>query len=599
MIRFYWGPTQLFTWEENQVNENNQANILIIDDLEIEAYLLHDVLVRRGHAVQIAASGSEGLAIAQTEPPDLIILDIMMPDMSGYQVCEQLKAGKQTRDIPVIFVSALDQVADKERAFSAGGIDYITKPFQIQEVWTRTETHLDLRLLQKRLEEKNAQLEREVIERRRGEIGARTLAERLRILHEIDQSILAARSPETIAIAAVGRIRRLIPCQRVMIVEKTQNGQFKLLAAESSSELGLEIALPPRRYAFEEPALCGGHILGCANLETPLTRSPMQQALYQEGIHAYVIAPLFVEKELVGTLNLEASRPQLFTADHIAIINQIAALLSIAIRQVRLYELAQQEIAERQQAEQALREYNVELKARNVELDAFAHTVAHDLKTPLTALVGFSKLLEKRYSKLKPAQVLNSLHIITQNSVMMTNIIDELLLLASVRKVQDIETTPLDMTHIIDQTRVRLSTMIDEYQPQITIPDTWPTAIGHGPWVQEVWINYISNAIKYGGDPLCIELGATPQRQKADDARPMIRFWVRDHGPGIPGNEHKRLFTLFTRLDTTRAKGHGLGLSIVKRIVEKLGGQVGVESKVGYGSTFWFTLPQAVSHSKT
>jgi signal transduction histidine kinase len=143
------------------------------------------------------------------------------------------------------------------------------------------------------------------------------------------------------------------------------------------------------------------------------------------------------------------------------------------------------------------------------------------------------------------------------------------------------------MDQILVEANKRLAHLVGEYQPHIVWPDTWPAALGYGPWVEEVWTNYISNAIKYGGQPPRVELGATVQ---TDD---MVRFWVRDNGPGLTPQEQARLFTLFTRLDQVRAKGHGLGLSIVRRIVEKLGGQVSVESQVGSGSVFSFTLPAA------
>jgi len=123
-------------------------------------------------------------------------------------------------------------------------------------------------------------------------------------------------------------------------------------------------------------------------------------------------------------------------------------------------------------------------------------------------------------------------------------------------------------------------------------------ALGYMPWVEEIWVNYLSNAIKYGGRPPRLELGADPLPNPPPQAGEglgggMIRFWVRDHGAGLTPEDQARLFTPFTRLDQVRVKGHGLGLSIVRRIVEKLGGQVGVESQVGQGSTFSFTLPGA------
>jgi len=113
--------------------------------------------------------------------------------------------------------------------------------------------------------------------------------------------------------------------------------------------------------------------------------------------------------------------------------------------------------------------------------------------------------------------------------------------------------------------------------------------LGHAEWIVEVWANYLSNSIKYGGQPPRVKLGAEVQPNG------MVRFWVRDNGPGLSPEEQARLFTPFTRLDQVRAKGHGLGLSIVRRIVEKLGGQVGVESQIGQGSSFFFTLPGEVS----
>jgi signal transduction histidine kinase len=103
--------------------------------------------------------------------------------------------------------------------------------------------------------------------------------------------------------------------------------------------------------------------------------------------------------------------------------------------------------------------------------------------------------------------------------------------------------------------------------------------------LEEVWVNYLSNGLKYGGQPPRLELGAAVQ------ADGLVRFWVRDNGPGLSPEAQTRLFTEFTRLDRTRAQGHGLGLSIVRRIMEKLSGQFGVESSPGQGSLFYFSLP--------
>jgi len=140
------------------------------------------------------------------------------------------------------------------------------------------------------------------------------------------------------------------------------------------------------------------------------------------------------------------------------------------------------------------------------------------------------------------------------------------------------------MGAIVSEAQSRLAYMIEQYQAEIITPTDWPTAQGYASWVEEVWINYLSNAIKYGGECPQIELGATVQN---DDT---VRFWIKDNGPGLTAEEQKELFIPFTRLNQIRTEGHGLGLSIVERIVEKLGGTVGVESTAGQGSTFFFTL---------
>ncbi|MBF2048559.1 MAG: response regulator [Elainella sp. C42_A2020_010] len=136
-----------------------KANILVIDDTPENLYLLSSMLTERGYKVRSVTKGSDGLRGAQAAPPDLILLDVRMPEMDGYEVCQQLQQHERTKEIPVIFISASGEVLDKVQAFGVGGVDYITKPFQVEEVLARIETHLMLRRLHAQLEAQNAQLE--------------------------------------------------------------------------------------------------------------------------------------------------------------------------------------------------------------------------------------------------------------------------------------------------------------------------------------------------------------------------------------------------------------------------------------------------------
>lgn len=371
--------------------------ILIVDDIPDNVSTLFHFLDTHDFEVLVARDGEAALELIDYERPDLILLDVMMPGIDGFETCRRLKADVKTQEIPIIFMTALSDTLDKVKGFELGAVDYITKPIHQEEVLARINTHITLRHLQQQLEVKNTELETKNVE-----------------------------------------------------------------------------------------------------LETK----------------------------------------------------------------------------------------NAELEAKNAELDAFSYTVAHDLKNPLSHLIGMSDLLQNEFSENLSQQGYQCLQHIFKSSSKMIEIINALLLLASVSK-QAVKLAPLDMGEILYRVEQRLSSMLQQYEGEIIMPKEWPVALGYAPWLEEVWVNYLSNGLKYGGESPRLELGATLEGN-------VIRFWVRDNGLGLSIDAMNKLFTPFTRLHKT-SEGHGLGLSIVERIVEKLGGKVGVESQVGVGSVFYFTLNQYIS----
>jgi adenylate cyclase len=166
-------------------------DILIVDDMPDNLRLLSTMLASHGYQVRKAINGQLALQGAQIAPPDLILLDINMPKMNGYEVCEQLKKSENTKDIPVIFISALDDVLEKVKAFQVGGVDYITKPFQVEEVLARVQNQLSLRSLQSKLQQqarelhdRNSRLQEEIAERQRAQESIRFLLEITRAIGE-------------------------------------------------------------------------------------------------------------------------------------------------------------------------------------------------------------------------------------------------------------------------------------------------------------------------------------------------------------------------------------------------------------------------------
>lgn len=222
-----------------------------------------------------------------------------------------------------------------------------------------------------------------------------------------------------------------------------------------------------------------------------------------------------------------------------------------------------------------------------VDLDAFSHTVAHDLKNMLGAIVSASNLIKIGVDDMQKEELLEINELISQAATKTMHITRELLTLASVRQ-EEIRQARVNMQKVVKDSLSRLKDVLDDANATVITPESWPDVWGYEAWLEEVWTNYISNAVKYGGTPPRVELGCEVLQEKG-----AARFWIKDNGKGLSDVDMALLFNKFTRLDVLRAEGNGLGLSIVKRIIEKLNGEVGVESKniPGEGSTFYFILP--------
>lgn len=283
------------------------------------------------------------------------------------------------------------------------------------------------------------------------------------------------------------------------------------------------------------------------------------------GMQAQITVPLLSGEKLIGALVLETADPTRFTTDVFDTVKLLATRVAVAIDNAAMYE-------ERDRL------------AR--ELEAFAHTVAHDLKNPLNVISGYADLTLQAINTLNESEIKENLNNILISTIMAGEIIDALLLLSGVRMKQHVEIGPVPMGEVVHITRHRLSRQLAQSGAELNAPASWPLVMGYAPWVGEVWANYLSNAIKFGGKPPRIEMGWDAARDG------VLRFWVQDNGAGITSEDRDKLFRPFTRLDEHQT-GHGLGLSIVRRIVERLGGEVGVESEPGQGSRFYFTLPAA------
>lgn len=349
------------------------------------------------------------------------------------------------------------------------------------------------------------------------------------------------------------RLLDLIPVARAMVVERMQDG---VVVVDSEGRL-VDFNPAARRMLGTGEAVTGSPVASVLPEYAGLAQIPPEGRVY---------------RRIQGSDHVLEVRSSPLASEHRCPGGRLIML---------------RDITEQVNAEEALQQANRELQTRADELDAFGHTVAHDLRNPLAIIRGFAELLDDKFTALSDEERRSSVQNIIRVTRRMERIVEELMLLFGLSRT-GAQMQPLDMVAIVAAVLDRMAMVLQDAGAEVVLPSGWPVALGHSSWVEEIWANYISNAVKYGGHPPRVELGATTEGD-------MVRFWVRDNGPGLTAEQQSRLFQPFERLGTQRATGHGLGLSIVRRIVEKMGGEVRVESSgiPGEGCTFSFTLPLA------
>ncbi len=486
-----------------------------------------------------------------SQPYDAILLDLSLPDSDGLDTFASTH--KAAPDIPIVVLTATDDDTMAVKAVRAGAQDYLIKG------------DVNGNLLARAL--------RYAIERQRVEKVIKARNRELALLNRASQALISSLTLEDVLDAFLEETRRLLGVDLCSV----------WLFDAASGELVCQHAIGPGREAVLGWRLkpkqgiagwvaSGGKSLIVPDVQADKRHHPNVSAKTRSAHRSILSVPLRITTGVIGVLQAMAAPVDYFQPTDLQLLELLAPTAATAITNAQLYKQARQDA--------------LDLKARNEELDAFSHTVAHDLKSPLTNVLAFGELLQQECAGEETDEDTRQfIHMIVQNAHKMNVIIEGLLLLAGVRQMDIGMVEPLDMKRLVAEALARLAPMIEQYDAQITQPQSWPVAFGYAPWIEEVWVNYLSNAIKYSGQPPQVELGA----HKLDDD--VAIFWIRDNGPGLSPADQERLFTPFTRLKQANTKGHGLGLSIVRRIIEKLDGRVGLESQPGQGSTFYFTLP--------
>lgn len=545
------------------MSQSAPVRILYMEDDSEMARLFKNRLEEKGYQIDLASNGAEGLDLYRHSQYDVLAIDQHMPQKDGLTVLRDLVA---LGDFPpTVMVTGTGSERIAVEALKLGASDYIVKDISGGYLELLPTVIEQVLYKQRILQEKQQALA--ALEQRNKDLA---------LLNEAGQTFTATLDLQQLVRLLLQMATQLVGAKgsSVWLWDETRPGWLvcQVVYNKGKHQSPLNLRLQPGEGLAGWVAQHGKSVI---------VTDPAHDERFSELIDAQtgfkttslITVPLHGREGLIGVLEIVNKQTGLFDANDLTLVEALAAPAAIAIENARMVT--------------ALSQRALELQERNRELDAFAHTVAHDLKTPLIIIVGYADVLANftRDPGLTEETRRNMLAIIRAGHKM-DNIIEELLLFAGVRQL-DVDPEPMEMGKIVAEAQLRLATQIEETGAKISVSTDWPVALGYGPWIEEVWVNYLSNAIKYGGEPPQIELGATPQEDNT------IRFWIKDNGVGLTPEEQARLFVPFTRLSQIRVQGHGLGLSIVRRIIEKLNGQVGVTGRPGYGSTFYFCLPAA------
>jgi signal transduction histidine kinase/DNA-binding response OmpR family regulator len=571
--------------------------IMVVEDTPASLHFLVDLLNEAGFFVRPASSGSLALRSAAARQPDLILLDVKMPQMDGYQVCRRLKAMEQTRNIPVLFISALADTADKVKGFNAGGVDYIAKPFQPQEVLVRIRLHLRLRELTEHLELEvnqrtaeltlaNQQLVQEITERRRVEMELSRESDVNLATAELSQQLLSPAPVDDIAYRVLEHAKRITgsPHGYVGYID-SQTGY--LVCPTLTRDVWDECRVSNKTVIFKE----FGHLWGWGleNRRPLLTNTPADDPRSSGTppghvpIRRFLSAPALIGETLVGQVAV-ANADDDYADRELDVMERLAGLYAIAIQRQR----ADEELdRHRGHLQELVEERTAELEATNRELEGFSYSVSHDLRAPLRHIDGFVELLRRQIESALDEKGRHYMDAISGAARKMGMLIDDLLAFSRMGR-HDLTLQKVDLAHLVRDA-------IEELEPDAAGRNiAWrvsdlPTVMGDAAILRMVLVNLISNALKFTcpRQQAHIEIGSQPGR----DSETVI--FVRDNGVGFNMAHADKLFGVFQRLHSVeRFEGTGIGLANVRRMIAKHGGRTWAEGKVDRGAVFYFSLPR-------
>lgn len=608
-------------------NIKTRFTILVVDDEPVNVELL-EAYLHSEHEVITAFNGFEAIEKAQAKKPDLILLDIMMPDINGFEVCKILKSSKDTAHIPIIMVTALSNRDDRARAIEVGTDDFLSKPVDRLSLKTRVNSLLRLKALQDEILR-----ERDQAQNYLDVAGVIFLVldneKHVKLINKKGCEILGYTEEEVIGknwaehfVPAYLRdeVNQLLTNVTTSNVSKSAFVQNACLTKQ-----GIERIIRWNNVALRDAA---GNVIGTLSSGEDITDAKKAESLIniqkiamdaasdglailnEKGEYVYTNeahARMYGYEccsELLGKtweLTYDPADLEIFKAQYLPEVLEKGKWTgenrgrkkdgTLFFQEVSLTRLDNggtvcivRDITSRKEAENRLQEYARNLKRSNELKDLFIDIMSHDILNPAGVARGFTEILQSTETD---EAKLHKLGIIEESISKILDTITSAANLARLESVEEIEFIDLDLNSMILEAIDAYKYEILTVGLKIEYQDTGPYYAKANPMISGVITNLLSNALKYGskGGKIIIRI------ENASDEWKVV---LTDFGDGISDSDKPSVFQRFKRLNVGDIKGHGLGLAIVKRTVDLHGGRVGVENNPdATGTQFWFTVKKS------
>ena len=577
------------------------ACVLIVDDERHNRELLEIMLKPEGFLLLSAASGEEALALIARQPPDLILLDVMMPGMSGFDVAGKIKSDPATKNIPVIMLTALDDRNARMLGLNAGAEDFLTKPVDRPELSVRVRNLLrikaygdKLRHALDALETVNAQLDRNTREIASTQAIADAATARLTRLQKITAALSNTRTQDEVAHSVLREAILALECDAGAVVVAAEPGEPLMLLHESGTLDSLMRSFrhhqPPKSVGPYAETIETCKPIYLESFEETVARFPAFESVNKTKSHgAWIFLPLGIAGQAVGALAFGFAGPRKFSVLDRHFADTVSRYCAQALDRVRLRIAAASAIAEASEARLMAEHAN---NAKTV----FLRAMSHELRTPLNAISGYTEILELGIRGAVNPEQIKDLGRIKRAASYLLRLINDVLTIARFEGARPLNVISIPVNVMLSEVEglCALQAKAKRVTLNVVQCDSEVLVAADAERFQQILLNLITNATKFtlaGGsiDVIC------------DVHANAVRIRVMDTGLGVRPVDIERVFEPFVQIDrhltSATQQGVGLGLSISRELARAMRGDLTLESAEGVGSTFTLTLPLASEKS--